>query len=126
MLAHLSSTESPKTSAYFAHSSTFILLLTLMGIARDEVHLRADNYFEMQNRRFKTSEISPFAANLVAVRYECPNEDEIEKIKFFLNEKSLKFDWCTRDLCNLSNFKKRYSLFVDANCPNIFCTVPTD
>lgn len=124
LLTHLSTYDLPKVSAYFAHSSTFILFLTAMGVPKDVDHLGSDNYLEMRNRNFKTSELSPFGANLVIANYDCPLEVEREKVRFYLNEKILSLDFCENDLCNLSDVMKRYDFYAKADCPNEFCTTP--
>ena len=70
MVRNLESTTNPKVVAYFAHASGIQLLLTALGVAKDKATLRADNYELMKSRVFRTSELSPFAANLAVVKYE--------------------------------------------------------
>jgi multiple inositol-polyphosphate phosphatase/2,3-bisphosphoglycerate 3-phosphatase len=70
MLNNLQKEENPKVVAYFAHSSAIQLFLTSLGYAKDADDLRADNYQQMKNRKFRTSVLSPFASNLAAVKYE--------------------------------------------------------
>lgn len=70
MVKNLESTTNPKVIAYFAHASGIQLLLTALGVSKDLATLRADNYEEMKNRVFRTSELSMFASNLAVVKYE--------------------------------------------------------
>lgn len=50
----------------------------------------ANNYFSQQNRHFRTSKISPYAANIAAIKYECNNNDDI--VLFLLNQLPLKMN----------------------------------
>lgn len=54
---------------YFTHSTPFEAFLTALGIAQDAVPLRADNYYQQTQRQWRTSTLSPFAANLAVVLY---------------------------------------------------------
>lgn len=58
-----------KAVIYFTHSTPFEAFLTALGIAQDAVPLRADNYYQQTQRQWRTSTLSPFAANLAAVLY---------------------------------------------------------
>lgn len=69
LLNHLESPAMPKVVAYFAHSATIQLLLTALGAAKDNDGLRADNYEQMMRRKWRTSELSPFASNLAVIKY---------------------------------------------------------
>lgn len=121
MLNHLESTEQPQMVSYFAHASTIQLLLNAMGAAKDADPLRADSYYTQSRRKWVTSQISPYAANLVAVKYDCPNENERQKVMFFLNEKPIDFTWCRVGLCDLSVIKEKYKYYRDADCSQTFC-----
>lgn len=70
MAKFMLSDENPKVSAYFTHASAIQLFLTALGHAKDDRPLRADNYREMKNRKFRTSVLSPLASNLAVVKYE--------------------------------------------------------
>ena len=65
----MNSSAQPQAIAYFTHSAAIQLLATALGLYKDRETLRADNYMEMKDRMWKTSTLSPFAANLVAVKY---------------------------------------------------------
>jgi multiple inositol-polyphosphate phosphatase / 2,3-bisphosphoglycerate 3-phosphatase len=70
MLRFMQTDQMPKVTAYFAHSTSIQLFLTGLGYGKDSELLKADNYNQMTNRKFKTSVISPFASNVAAVKYE--------------------------------------------------------
>ncbi|ELU06862.1 hypothetical protein CAPTEDRAFT_228544 [Capitella teleta] len=53
----------------FAHAETLLPFISLLGLFRDDLPLTADSLHD--NRRFKTSVISPFAANIALVLYSC-------------------------------------------------------
>lgn len=122
MLHHLDSQTQPDAIVYFTHAKSILTLLTALNAVRDTDSLRSDNYYSMTRRMWRLSEISPFASNLAAIKYDCPNENEREKVMFFLNEKPLKFDWCKVGLCNLTEIKERYKVYSQANCDEFFCS----
>lgn len=122
LIQHLKTDSEPNAVAYFTHSQSILLLLTALQAAKDSEPLRADNYYSMSRRKWRTSEISAFATNLAVVKYSCPNDVEHEKVMFFLNEKPLYFDWCKVGLCNLSEIKERYREYTEANCDEYFCS----
>ncbi|XP_060657782.1 multiple inositol polyphosphate phosphatase 1-like isoform X2 [Drosophila nasuta] len=123
LLTVLNSTVSPNVVAYFADSLGLQMLLVSLGIAKDNDTLRADNFEKMANRKWKLSELVPFGANFVAVKYNCNEaaDNVTEKAVFFLNEKALEFEGCKKGLCNWSDVLKRYKHFSDANCKEFYC-----
>lgn len=125
MLHHLDSNTRPNAIAYFGHSKSILMLLTALKAVKDADSLRSDNYYSMGRRMWRLSEILPIASNLAAIKYDCPNEIEREKVMFYLNEKPLKFDWCKVGLCNLKDIKERYKAYTQANCDQFFCNGAT-
>lgn len=121
MLHQLESKENPVVSAYFAHSSTVQLLLTALDAFHDTVPLRAENFAQQARRKWRVSEISPFAANVAAIKYDCPNDNERTKVMFFLNQKPMDFAFCNVGLCNWSDVKRMYSRFDGVDCAKTFC-----
>lgn len=125
MLKHMKTKDVPKVVAYFAHSVTIRLFLTSLGIGKPQVPLTADNYENMKNRKYRSSQLAPFASNLVAIKYVCSEELKTEtKIMFFLNEKPVDFDWCKDGFCNWTDVQETYKHFINADCSEIFCTDP--
>lgn len=121
MMKHIESKELPQMIGYFSHSSAIQLFLVALGIARDHEALRADNYLHQSRRKWKSSELGPYAANLAAIKYDCPSDNERNKVMFFLNEKPVDLEWCRVGLCNWSDVKKHYEHFQNANCEQIYC-----
>lgn len=122
MIRHLDSNTGPNAVNYFAHSKGVVLLLTALHGAQDSEFIRADNYYNMLQRKWRLSDLTPFAANFAAVKYDCPNDVAREKVMFFLNEKPLYFNWCKVGLCSLNEVKERYKEYTDANCDEYFCS----
>ncbi|XP_052860126.1 multiple inositol polyphosphate phosphatase 1 [Anopheles cruzii] len=120
MLKHLGTTEEPLMVSYFTHDSELQLFLAALGAKRDHVPLRADNFATMRNRQYTSSNI-PFAANIVAVKYQCTEPQEPVKVIFFLNERPIMLDWCRVGLCNWSDVKRQYQRFSEGNCDQMFC-----
>lgn len=122
MLRFFDSKDQTKVSAYFTHSATVQLFLTALGAVKDTDTLRADNYAQMNRRKFKSSDTIPFAANVAAIKYDCPNDNDRTKVMFFLNQKPMDFSFCNVGLCNWSELKKRYAHFDGVDCSRSFCT----
>uniref|UniRef100_A0A182TS74 Multiple inositol polyphosphate phosphatase 1 n=1 Tax=Anopheles melas TaxID=34690 RepID=A0A182TS74_9DIPT len=120
MLRQLSSRDDPSVVAYFTHDTEIQLFLAALGAKRDEMPLRADNFPFMRNRKYTTSDI-PFAANVAAVKYQCAEQREPERVIFFLNEKPIMLDWCSVGLCNWSDVKQKYQRFTEGNCDRTYC-----
>lgn len=119
MLERFEDEKLPKVTAYFTHSAAVQLFLTALGALKDDRAPTAKNYPEMFSRKWKTSVISPFAANVAVVKYKCPTDS---KVKFFLNERLLRFDWCSSDgICDWSDVHSEYSHFKDAQCEISYC-----
>lgn len=121
MLKHLESRDLPKVIAYFSHLSAIQLFLTALGAAKDSDPPRVDNYYSMSRRKWRTSAISPFASNFAAIKYECPEETERQKVIFFLNEKPVDFSWCKVGLCNWSDVQEKFKRFSQGDCASTFC-----
>lgn len=109
MLTHLESIDTPILMAYFGRSNTLKTFMTSMGIARNDVELRADNYADMTNREWRVSELWPFASNIAAIKYECVDKED--KVMFFMNEKRFGFKGCENGFCKLADLKEKYKHF---------------
>lgn len=123
LIDHLTITEpdtAPKVIVSFADATTFQLFLTALGTHKDSVVPSVSNMEGMDDRMWKSSEMSPFASNLAVVKYGC--SDEEDKLKFFLNQKLLKLDWCTDGLCTFSGFIEKYRSFKEADCKEYYCS----
>lgn len=122
MLKHLRTNDLPKSKIYFAHSATIKLLLNSLGFAKSDGNLRPNNFIEMQNRKYRTSYLVPFGANLVVVKYNCVRDAQKYKIKLFLNEKPLILDGFENGIINLLDINDKYKKFIIADCKKYFCS----
>jgi multiple inositol-polyphosphate phosphatase/2,3-bisphosphoglycerate 3-phosphatase len=55
---------------YFSHDTDMQLFFTSLGVAKDMEALTHSNYTSMENRQWRTSFLTPFAANFAAVFFK--------------------------------------------------------
>ncbi|XP_050431347.1 multiple inositol polyphosphate phosphatase 1-like isoform X2 [Adelges cooleyi] len=94
---------------YFGHRSNQFVAITMLGLARDDVPLKADNMEMMAERKWKTSHLNPFAANTIAAFYKC--KDNVDRVSFFVNEKIMPIeldDNSTCTVCLWKNVEKKF------------------
>ncbi|XP_068597728.1 multiple inositol polyphosphate phosphatase 1-like [Brachionichthys hirsutus] len=75
------------------HADTLLPLLTLLGLFKDREVLKSTNYAAQSRRSFRTSNMLPYAANLVFVLYDCGGGDL--RLQLLLNEKPVTFPGLT-------------------------------
>ncbi|KDR19047.1 multiple inositol polyphosphate phosphatase 1-like isoform X3 [Zootermopsis nevadensis] len=109
----------PAGVLYFTHHEMILLLLTSLGFDKDQQPLTSKNYDQMSNRQWRSSVISPFAANLAAVFFEC-GVGEPYRVQLYFNEHLLDIDGCTKGLCDWSYFKKQFGS-ISSSCNLDFC-----
>lgn len=102
----------PKGVFYFTDIVSLQNLLTTLNINKDQMHLSAFNYRDMAKRQWRTSFISPFAANLVAVFYKCDDDSQPNKVMFYLAEKLVYLDGCDVGLCDWEYFRQKFSSVI--------------
>lgn len=71
------------------HAETILPLLTLLGLFKDTERLTSKNYATQTDRNFRTSQMLPYAANLILVLYDCGGEEL--RVQPLLNEKNVAF-----------------------------------
>ncbi|KAF2887183.1 hypothetical protein ILUMI_18990 [Ignelater luminosus] len=111
--------ESEKVVVYFRDTATIQLVLVSLGVARDHNRLTAENYFSQTRRNWRTSTLTPFTANLVAVLHQC-QQGEPYKVMFYLNESPLEVPGCQVGLCNWNIFKQKIEE-ITRNCDSEYC-----
>ncbi|XP_043785464.1 multiple inositol polyphosphate phosphatase 1-like [Apis laboriosa] len=100
----------PKGIFYFSDTISLLNLLTTLNINKDEMQLAAFNYKEMAKRQWRTSFISSFAANLIAVFYKCDiNSQPTNHVMFYLAEKSVMLKGCKVGLCDWEYIKQKFN-----------------
>lgn len=63
-------TGNPYGVFQFAHTGTFLPLLTLLKLYKVDLPLRADNFEQQKNRTFRPSNIVPMSANVAFILYD--------------------------------------------------------
>lgn len=125
LIEHLTDPDrTEKTIVSFADATSIQLFLTALGTHNDTLRPSNVSLENMENRKWKSSETSPFASNLAVVKYVCETEEEDEeRVKLFLNQKPLVLDWCDDGdgFCSLIKFVEHYKSFRDADCTKYFC-----
>ncbi|KAF5284394.1 hypothetical protein FQA39_LY17069 [Lamprigera yunnana] len=106
-----------KVIAYFSHTSSLQLFLVALGVAKDYTPLTADSYIGQNRRHWRTSNLSPFAGNIVAALYQCQAGEEY-KVMFFLNESPLEVEGCPVGLCDWNVFREKVN---NLNCNSYDC-----
>ncbi|XP_022917053.1 multiple inositol polyphosphate phosphatase 1-like isoform X2 [Onthophagus taurus] len=103
-----------KVAVTFATADSIQHMLVAMGLYRDYTPLSAQNYYTQSRRRWKTSEIAPFAANFVAVLYECdPSQRDMYKVMFYLNENPVDIPECSVGLCSWETIRSKYQDVIE-------------
>lgn len=114
-----------KVTAYFSHAELLLLMLTAFGTHNDKIPLLGTNYAQQQHRKFRSSKMVPYAANLAAVKYDCPafnNTDGERKILFLLNQKPLHMKWCAEgSICTVTELRKFFDNSTMRDCPKNIC-----
>lgn len=111
----------PKALISFVNGSMIDLLVTALGAYEDPVPLTADNYHTplIQRRKWRTSNINPFSANIVSVLYKC-QQGEPNQVMFFQNENPMELQGCSVGLCNWSYLKNTFGN-IGKTCNLEFC-----
>lgn len=104
----------------FGHSETVVPLMTALGLFKDDQPLRASNRLAMENRKFKTSDISPYSANVAFVLYACDDlshsvtdASRTFMIQLQVNEKPMNIPGCDSLMCPYEQARKVYSNLID-------------
>lgn len=100
----------------FAHAETIIPLISLLSLYTDTQPLQYNSSPEfIAGRNWNSSWISPFAANVMFVLYECDKDGETEHyVKVLHNERELVLPGCDDVYCNWHTFTKLFTAYF--NC----------
>ncbi|XP_022809597.1 multiple inositol polyphosphate phosphatase 1-like [Stylophora pistillata] len=112
----------------FAHSETLQPLYALLGLFKDQEELRAGNMNAHSRRKYRTSEIVPFGANIAFIAYSCNADDtrgkesdsykmEQFKIQVFVNEELVALPCCGEQReCPLKTFLQCFDTRPNGSC----------
>lgn len=109
----------------FGHADTIIPFVTALGLFKDQQPLLATNMAAMKDRKFKTSQIVPFAGSVVFVLYACDNIRRIAlnefgpgqqtiRIQAFINE--VKVPFCEHQYYCMYDSGRQNFLGSNINC----------
>ncbi|KAG1756698.1 phosphoglycerate mutase-like protein [Suillus paluster] len=92
----------------FGHDVTILLALSAVGLAKDDPPLSPNEL--RPDRKFRTSELTPFAAKMVWEKFTCTNSYDGPQIRLILNDATLPLSICGKDMdarlgtCSLDTF----------------------
>uniref|UniRef100_M4BA62 Multiple inositol polyphosphate phosphatase 1 n=1 Tax=Hyaloperonospora arabidopsidis (strain Emoy2) TaxID=559515 RepID=M4BA62_HYAAE len=111
----------------FAHAETILPLVSLLNVSYFDLHLsdreghfRADTPLDLAlQRKFKSSELAPFSANIGFVLYECAAENGQDhtkstfKVKTLLQEQEVIFNECNgQALCSFDELESIFRRWI--------------
>ncbi|CAG9786518.1 unnamed protein product [Diatraea saccharalis] len=107
------SNDSTSITGYFTHDSLMQMVYTALQLFRD--YPEVSGFERNEDRKWRTSFMTPFAANFVAVLHKCPTrkQSELYQVQFFINEK--EYHLCNARSCNWKQFHEKFSRFLDIN-----------
>ena len=113
----------------FTSSGTLVSLLTILGLFRDSVPLRADNFIQQSKRQFMISNIVPMSANIAFVLYACNSTEKAgkleHKLQVLVNEKPVALPCCHGNTtCGLDEFLMCFKETVDSCDFDAICSLP--
>ncbi|CAM0136701.1 hypothetical protein VKS41_003509 [Umbelopsis sp. WA50703] len=107
ILETISSPYPPTMSFQFGHSQTVLFILTFLGLNKDDVTLSADTPVEqIRKRKFRTSLISSFAANIGFELWDC---EGVQYIRTLLSEREVTLPGCDQPFCPFKHFSDMIS-----------------
>ncbi|XP_038210399.1 multiple inositol polyphosphate phosphatase 1-like [Zerene cesonia] len=104
---HAKDNRGVKIVAYFSHATMLDMVVSALGVFNDKMPLTGT--FRNVNRKWRSSKVSAFAANLIAVLYRCGN---VYKVGFYLNEELLT-SMCDNGICSWQEFENKLIPFLN-------------
>lgn len=87
--------------------------MTTFDMFNDQLPLRANNRPLMDDRKFRTSDIVPYASNVAMVLYACGEGPNSFAMKFFANEQEVLLTGCEGTICTYDFIRQKYSQHID-------------
>ncbi|XP_004931927.1 multiple inositol polyphosphate phosphatase 1 isoform X1 [Bombyx mori] len=95
-----------KIIAYFTHATMMDMLYTALNLFKDDVELTGS--LRNPDRKWRTSKLSIFGANMFAVLSRCNRENKTDyNVVFYLNEEPLK-PICEQGVCTWEEFENKF------------------
>ncbi|KAN0041733.1 hypothetical protein ACTFIV_004279 [Dictyostelium citrinum] len=115
----------PTSILRFGHAETVIPFISLLGLYKDEPKLFANSTTEqIENRRFRTSVVSPYASNIGMFLFDCGNDDGF-KILVEHNELPVLVPGCDEIYCDYEQFKSIFKGIENFKW-NSYCNINDD
>lgn len=116
-----STTGQPSGIFYFAHGAQVNMLSSRLGFNKDSQPLTYENYNVMTKRKFRSSLVLPFTANIMAVFYKCTMGEE-NQVMFYQNERVVDYEGCNVGLCSWKYIKAKFADIIKPETCNVdFC-----
>lgn len=113
----------------FAHGETLQPLYALLELFKDHEDLKADNFLKQLERKYRTSYIAPFGANIAFVVYKCTAKDSASNkesesygtktfiVQLFVNEELIALPCCGKETeCPLETFLQCFDSKPNMSC----------
>ncbi|KAI9895603.1 hypothetical protein PsorP6_019309 [Peronosclerospora sorghi] len=97
---------------YFAHAETTLPLLTLLGYSDRSRLVATVTDADMAARRFRTSMLAPFAANLEFRLFQHASRRDDFYAQILVNEKTGVIPGCGRAFCKLSELEELWHYYL--------------
>ncbi|XP_050669497.1 multiple inositol polyphosphate phosphatase 1-like [Leptidea sinapis] len=94
-------------TAYFTHATVLDMTWSALGLYKDTKPITGAA--GIHKRKWRTTYLSAFAANLLAVLYKCDNDF---KVVFYRNEEPIK-TMCHHGVCSWSDFENKFKPFLN-------------
>ncbi|XP_050675843.1 multiple inositol polyphosphate phosphatase 1-like isoform X2 [Leptidea sinapis] len=106
-------------SVFFSHDTLLGMMYAALGLYKDDPEITGNKRAE--DRKWRTSYLTPYAANFIAILNKCKNPTgSTYKVQFFVNEKELEV--CEGGPCNWIQFVDKFKNFTHSNldfCQNV-------
>ncbi|CAG8496448.1 4615_t:CDS:2, partial [Dentiscutata erythropus] len=124
--SYLTGRSQVKSTLKFAHAETIMFLATMLGLYEDNYPLTADTSpQQISSRKFRTSELAPFTANIYFEIYNCSTRYDTDPtfgttlIQLMVNEKPTVIPKCIHIYCPWNIFKQILSDAINCDFDNM-------
>lgn len=110
-----SAQEKPPVGLFhFSHSGMLMKFYARLGLFKDQTPPLATNFYSQSNRKWRSSEIDPFAGNIAFILFKCTAGNTPEyKVATYVQEKEVILQNCTTTLCPFDTFVATYGDLAD-------------
>ncbi|XP_032511473.1 multiple inositol polyphosphate phosphatase 1-like isoform X2 [Danaus plexippus] len=99
-----------KIVTYVTHATMLDQIYTALGLFKDSAKLNGLN--RDRERKWRSSKISVFSANLIAVLNRCTDNSEDYNVVFYLNEEPMR-SICEEGVCSWREFENKLRPFIN-------------